>query len=73
MFRPKTMPIIQTIFYIVGIIFFLVVIIAAFIMIRATLRTTNAVKKLLTSKDIESLIERVKNRITPLLNVVANV
>lgn len=59
----------QTLFYITGIIFFLIIIIAAFIFIRATLQTSNAIKKLLTSKEIEELITNIKDKITPVLRI----
>lgn len=52
--------IIQTIFYITGIIFFVIIIIAAFIFIRATLKTSTTIKNLLTSRQVDSLISKIE-------------
>lgn len=62
--------IIQIIFYIVGILFFIVVIIAAFIFIRRTNQTANVIKKVITSSDVEELITKVKDGVTPLVRMI---
>lgn len=53
----------QTLFYITGIVFFLIVIIAAIIFIRKVNKTSNAIKEVITSSGIEDLIMDIKNRI----------
>lgn len=63
------MKVIQTIFYIVGIIFFIIIIVAAFIFIRKTMQTANAIRRVLTSSEVEDLLMRVKDGVVPLLNM----
>ena len=53
----------QTLFYITGIVFFLIIIIAAIIFIRKVNKTSNAIKEVLTSSGIEDLIMDIKKRI----------
>jgi accessory gene regulator protein AgrB len=59
--------IVQTVFYIVGIIFFIVVIVAAFMFMRRTAQTANVIKRVLTSSDVEDLIMKVKDGVMPLV------
>jgi len=61
---------IQTIFHIMGIIFFIVVVAAAFIFIRRTVQTSNVIKRVLTSTEVEDLIMKVKDGVVPLLNMM---
>ena len=63
--------IIQTIFYVMGIIFFIIVIAAAFIFIRRTVQTSNVIKKVLTSTEVEDLIMKVKDGVVPLLDRIS--
>lgn len=56
----------QTLFYITGIVFFLIVIIAAIIFIRKVNKTSNAIKEVITSSGIEDLIMDIKKRIPSL-------
>lgn len=63
--------IIQTIFYIVGIIFFIVVILAAFIFMRRTVQTANVIKRVLTSTEVEDLIMKVKDGVMPLITSIS--
>ena len=58
---------IQTLFYVVGIIFFLTVIIAAIIIVKKTVQTTNSIKKILTSKEIHNLLTRIHDTIKALM------
>lgn len=55
--------ILQSLFYLVGIIFFVIVIVACFIFIKKTIDASNAIKKVLTSKDVEELIAKAKKGI----------
>lgn len=64
------MKVVKTIFYIVGIIFFIIIIVAAFIFIRKTIQTANAIRKVLTSSEVEDLIMKVKDGVVPLLHTV---
>lgn len=57
----------QSIFYITGIIFFIMVIVACVIFIYKVTKTSNMIKKALTSKDIEDLIIKIKNGVDPLI------
>lgn len=57
----------QSIFYITGIIFFIIVIVACAIFIYKVTKTSNMIKKVLTSKDIEDLIIKIKNGVDPLI------
>lgn len=62
--------IIQTIFYITGIIFFIIIIAAAFIFIHRTIKTSNIIKRVLTSTEVEDIIMKVKDGVTPLLGML---
>lgn len=55
-------------FYFLGSIFFLVVIIAAFIFIRQVMKTGKIVRQVLTSKELESMIMQVKDGVGPILS-----
>lgn len=62
--------IVQLIFYIVGIVFFIIIIAAAFIFIRRTTQTSNMIKKVLTSAEVEDIIMKVKDGVVPLLGMI---
>ena len=62
--------IIQTIFYITGIIFFIIIIAAAFIFIDRTIKTSNIIKRVLTYTEVEDIIMKVKDGVTPLLGML---
>ena len=60
------MGFIKTLFYICGIVFFVIIIIAAFIFIYKTTQTANAIKRMLTSQELEDLILKFKDKILPM-------
>lgn len=62
--------IVQTVFYAMGIIFFIIVIVAAFIFMRRTVQTSNVIKRLVTSSEVEDLIMKVKDGVVPLLGML---
>jgi len=57
----------QNFFYIVGIIFFIIIITAAIIFMWKTTQTANAIKKVISSAEIEDILMRVKEGVIPLL------
>lgn len=61
---------IQSLFYITGIIFFVIVIVACIIFIYNVTKTSNMIKKVLTSSAIEDLIIKIKNGIDPLIKTL---
>lgn len=54
----------KAIFYIVGIIFFIIIIIAAWIFIRKTMQTADSIREVLTSEQVERLIMQARDAIT---------
>lgn len=63
------MNVLKAIFYIMGIIFFLIIIIAAWIFIRKTTQTANTIREVLTSEQVERLIMQARDAITPHLRL----
>jgi len=57
----------QTVFYIVGIIFFIIIIVAAFIFMKRTVQTANYIKGIITSPDIENIITKIKDNVLPMI------
>lgn len=53
----------QSLFYLTGILFFLIIIVAAFIFIRQTNRTARQITRILTSKEIEDLILQIRSSV----------
>ncbi len=58
------MKVLKALFYITGIIFFLIIIIAAWIFIRKTMQTANTIRDVLTSEQVENLILQTRDAIT---------
>lgn len=63
--------IIRNIFYITGIIFFIMIIIAAYVFIRRAIRTSNVIKRFITSAEVEDIIMKVKDGVAPLMSVIS--
>lgn len=61
----------QTLFYLFGILFFIICIVAAVIIVVRASQTASTLKRVLTSSELEDLIMKIRDGVTPLISSIS--